>query len=94
MLFRNITFPLLSPTTFFLLIIAVIGTFKEFNSVYVMTRGGPGDATELASLYIFSQMFEFNRYGYSAALSFILFAVILVLTVVQNRAAGSRVVYD
>ena len=93
-LFRNITFPLLSPTTFFLLVIAVIGTFKEFNSVYVMTRGGPGDATELASLYIFSQMFEFNRYGYSAALSFILFAVILVLTVIQNRAAGSRVVYD
>ena len=93
-LFRSITFPLLSPTTFFLLVIAVIGTFKEFNSVYVMTRGGPGDATELASLYIFSQMFEFNRYGYSAALSFILFAVILVLTVVQNRAAGSRVVYD
>ncbi len=93
-LFRNITFPLLSPTTFFLLILAVIGTFKEFNSVYVMTRGGPGNATELASLYIFQQMFEFTRYGYSAALSFILFAVILVLTVVQNRTAGSRVVYD
>ena len=93
-LFRNITLPLLSPTTFFLLILTVIGTFKAFNQIYVMTRGGPAGATETSSLYIFRQMYEFNRYGYSAALSFILFAVILALTVAQNRFAGSRVVYD
>jgi ABC-type sugar transport system permease subunit len=86
--------PLLSPTTFFLLILTVIGTFKAFNHIYVMTRGGPAGATETSSLYIFRQMYEFNRYGYSAALSFVLFAVILVLTIAQNRFAGSRVVYD
>ncbi|MBI1802534.1 MAG: sugar ABC transporter permease [Chloroflexi bacterium] len=93
-LFRNITLPLLSPTTFFLLILTVIGSFKAFNHIYVMTRGGPGDATTTASLFIFRQLFEFNRYGYSAALSFVLFAVILLLTIFQNRVAGSRVVYD
>ena len=93
-LFRNITLPLLSPTTFFLLILTVIGTFKAFNQIYVMTRGGPGISTETSSLFIFRQMYEFNRYGYSAALSFILFAVILALTIAQNRFAGSRVVYD
>ena len=93
-LFRHITLPLLSPTTFFLLILTVIGTFKAFNHIYVMTRGGPAGATETSSLYIFRQMYEFNRYGYSAALSFILFAVILVLTIAQNRFAGNRVVYD
>lgn len=93
-LFRNITLPLLSPTTFFLLLLTVIGTFKAFNHIYVMTRGGPSGATETSSLYIFSQMFEFQRYGYSAALSFILFTVILVITIIQNRVAGSRVVYD
>jgi multiple sugar transport system permease protein len=93
-LFRNITFPLLSPTTFFLLIFTVIGTFKAFNHVWVMTEGGPGDATTTASVLIFQQLYQNNRYGYSAALAFILFAVILLLTVVQNRLAGRRVVYE
>jgi multiple sugar transport system permease protein len=93
-LFRYITFPLLSPTTFFLLIITVIGTFKAFNHLYVMTQGGPGDATTNASIFIFKQMFENNKYGYSAALSFIVFVVIMALTIVQNQLAGKRVVYD
>ncbi|MBI4675436.1 MAG: sugar ABC transporter permease [Chloroflexi bacterium] len=93
-LFRHITFPLLSPTTFFLLILTVIGTFQAFNHIYVMTLGGPGDATKTASIFIFEQLFQFNRYGYSAALSFILFFVILLLTIAQNRAAKNRVVYE
>ena len=93
-LFRSITFPLLSPTTFFLVILTVIGTFKAFNHIFVMTQGGPGDATTTASIFIFKQLFEYNRYGYSAALSFLLFFVILLLTVLQNRFAGRRVVYD
>ncbi len=92
-LFRHITVPLLSPTTFFLSIITVIGTFKAFNHIYVMTMGGPGTATTTASIYIFRQLYEFNRYGYSAALSFILFSAILVLTILQNRFAGRRVIY-
>lgn len=93
-LFRHITFPLLSPTTFFLLILTVIGTFKAFNHIYVMTQGGPGTTTTTASIFIFQQLYQFNRYGYSAALSFILFAVIMVLTIVQNTVAGRRVHYD
>lgn len=93
-LFRHITLPLLSPTTFFLLILTVIGTFKAFNHIYVMTQGGPVDTTKTASIFIFDQLFKFNRYGYSAALSFILFFVILILTIVQNRIAGRRVIYD
>jgi len=91
--FRQITLPLLSPTTYFLLIFTVIGSFKAFNHIYVMTQGGPGNATMTASVFIFKQLFEDNRYGYSAALSFLLFAVILVLTIVQKRFAGRRVVY-
>ncbi len=93
-LFRNITIPLLSPTTFFLLIFTVIGTFKAFNHIWVMTEGGPGDATTTTSVLIFQQLYQANRYGYSAALAFILFAVILLLTLVQNQLAGRRVVYD
>ncbi len=92
-LFRRITIPLLSPTTFFLLVYTVIGTFKAFNHIYIMTWGGPGNATTTASVLIFQQMYQYNRYGYSAALSFILFSVILVVTILQNRFAGRSVVY-
>ena len=93
-LFRRITIPLLSPTTFFLVILTVIGTFKAFNHIYVMTMGGPGDATTVSSILIFEQMYQYNRYGYSATLSFILFAVILALTIMQNRLARNRVIYS
>ncbi|MHB1354482.1 MAG: carbohydrate ABC transporter permease [Anaerolineae bacterium] len=93
-LFRYITLPLLSPTTFFLLLITIIGTFKAFNHIYIMTKGGPGDATTTASIFIFNQMVVYNRYGYSAAISFIVFAVILGLTILQNRIASKQVVYD
>lgn len=93
-LFRRITIPLLSPTTFFLLLYTVIGTFKAFNHIYVMTMGGPGDATTTASIFIFQQMYQYNRYGYSAALSFILFSVILIVTIIQNRFASRSVVYS
>ena len=92
-LFRHITLPLLSPTTYFLLIFTVIGTFKAFNHIYIMTQGGPGDSTTTASILIFKQLYQLNQYGYSAALSFLLFFVILVLTIVQNRLVGRQVVY-
>lgn len=94
MSFRHITLPLLSPTTYFLLVFTIIGTFKAFNHVYVMTGGGPTNSTMTASIFIFKQLFEFNRYGYSAALSFLLFFVILILTITQSRFAGRRVVYS
>jgi ABC-type sugar transport system permease subunit len=93
-IFRYITLPLLSPTTFFLTLITVIGTFKAFNHIYIMTQGGPGDATTTASIFIFQQLVTYNRYGYSAAISFIVFIVILLLTILQNKLAGDRVIYD
>lgn len=93
-LVRHITLPLLSPTTFFLLTFTIIGTFKAFNHIYIMTQGGPGDATTTASIFIFEQFYQFNRYGYSAALSFVLFFIILLLTIVQSRLADRWVVYE
>jgi multiple sugar transport system permease protein len=93
-LMRHITFPLMSPTIFFLLVVTVIGTFKAFNHIFVMTGGGPANATQTASVLIFQQLYANNRYGYSAALSFILFTVILTLTLLQNHFAGRRVVYE
>jgi multiple sugar transport system permease protein len=93
-LFRHITLPLLSPTIFFLLILTVIGVFKAFNHIFIMTGGGPNDTTRVSSIYIFDQLLQPARYGYSAALSIFLGALILLITIIQNRVAGSRVVYD
>ncbi|MCL5994607.1 MAG: sugar ABC transporter permease [Chloroflexi bacterium] len=90
-LFRHITLPLLSPTTFFLSLITIIGTFKAFNHIWVMTQGDNGTLT--ASVLIYRQMYEFQRAGYASALAFLLFTVILIVTILQNRVAGQRVNY-
>jgi multiple sugar transport system permease protein len=90
-LFRFITFPLISPTTFFLSLITVIGTFKAFNHIYVMTQGGNG--TQVASILIFDKVYKFQRQGEAAALAFLLMTVILVVTIVQNRLGKNRVNY-
>ena len=90
-LFRHITLPLLSPTTFFLSLITIIGTFKAFNHIWVMTQGVNGTTT--ASVLIYRQMYESQRAGYASALAFLLFTAILIITIVQNRVAGQRVNY-
>lgn len=90
-LMRHITLPLLSPTTFFISLITVIGTFKAFNHIWVMTQGDNGTTT--ASILIYSQMYEYQRAGYASALAFLLFTVILIVTILQNRIASQRVVY-
>lgn len=90
-LFRNITLPLLSPTTFFLSLITIIGVFKAFNHIWVMTQGVNGTTT--ASILIYRQMYESQRAGYASALAFLLFTVILIVTIIQNRVAGQRVNY-
>jgi multiple sugar transport system permease protein len=90
-LFKDITLPLLSPTTFFLSLITIIGTFKAFNHIWVMTQGSNGTTT--ASILIYRQMYEFQRAGYASALAFLLFTVILIVTIIQNRVAGQQVNY-
>ncbi|PJF47134.1 MAG: sugar ABC transporter permease [Chloroflexi bacterium] len=90
-LFRHITWPLLSPTTFFVVLITVIGTLKAFNHIWVMTQGDNG--TQTASILIYRQFYEFQRAGYASALAFLLSAVILLVTILQNRAAAERVNY-
>ncbi|BCX02440.1 MAG: ABC transporter permease [Candidatus Roseilinea sp.] len=89
--FRYITWPLLSPTTFFVVLITVIGTLKAFNHIWVMTQGDNG--TQTASILIYRQFYEFQRAGYASALAFLLSAVILLVTLLQNRVAAERVNY-
>ena len=92
-IFRYITFPLLSPTTYFLSLIAVIGTFKAFNQIWVMRLDAALGTTDTLSVVIFDEFFTKLRYGYASAMAFVLFAIILGLTYLNNKKVGSRVFY-
>jgi multiple sugar transport system permease protein len=91
--FRFITFPLLSPTTYFLSLVGVMGTFKSFNTIWVMRTGQALGTTDTFSIVVFQEFFEKSRYGYASALAFVLFGIILVLTFINTRIQGSRVFY-
>jgi multiple sugar transport system permease protein len=91
--FRNITLPLLSPTTFFLSMLSIIGTFKAFTHIYVLRRQAAGKEIDTMSVHIFNQLYAANDPGYAAALAFMLFGMILVLTLVQNRLTREQVFY-
>lgn len=90
---RHITLPLLSPTIYFLSLIAVIGTFKAFNHVYIMRDALALGTMDTFSVAIFDTFFSKNRFGYATSMAFVLFAVILSLTYINNKIQGSRVFY-
>lgn len=91
--FRYITLPLLSPVTFYLALIAFIGTFKAFNHIYVMRVPSALGTVDVTSVAIFDTFYKANQYGYAAAQAIILFFIILGLTLVQNKVLGERVFY-
>jgi len=92
--FRAITLPLLSPTTFFLLIINLIGAFQFFDLAYVMTQGGPGDATRTIVYYIYDTAFHFFRFGYGSTIAILLFVILAALTLIQVRVSRRWVFYQ
>ncbi len=91
--FFAVTLPLLTPTIFFNLVLSMISTFQTFTSAFVATNGGPLDATLFLVLYIYHQAFELFHMGYAAALAWVLFLVILVLTVLLFRSQRFWVFY-
>lgn len=91
--FRHITLPLLSPTTYFLTLIAVIGTFKAFNHIWVLRNGAALGTTDTATIVIFQEFFRNTRYGYASALAIVLMGVVLVLTLINQRIGQKRVFY-
>ncbi|MBV9615834.1 MAG: sugar ABC transporter permease [Ktedonobacteraceae bacterium] len=92
--FFQVTLPLLNPTLFFVLVTTIIGSFQIFDTVYVMTQGGPANATNTINFYIFRQAFQFFHTGFAAALSMLLFAILLVVTLAQALYFSKRTVYD
>jgi len=92
--FRHITFPMLTPTTFFIFITGVIGGFQGgFQAAYVMTQGGPDGATSTVSYYIYNHAFQWFNMGYAAAISVVLFGLVFVVTLVNWKFGGKKVNY-
>ena len=82
-IFRKITIPMLSPTIFFVVIITIISSFQVFDLIYLMTEGGPFDSTNVLVYAIYKNAFEFFKVGKASAIAYVLFAIILVLTLIQ-----------
>jgi multiple sugar transport system permease protein len=88
--FWHITIPMLAPTLLFVAVITMIGYFQLFAEPYVMTQGGPLRATTSVVLLMYEEGFRWWRMGYAAALAFVLFAVILIATLLQTRLQRVR----
>ena len=85
--------PLLKPITLYLLVIDTIGSFQVFTNIYIMTRGGPANATMTVVYLIFRTAFDFFSYGPASAQAMALFVMILVLAIAQYRWLGTDVEY-
>ena len=90
----HITLPMLSPTTFFVLIISIIGSFQVFELVFIMTQAGPANATNTLVYYIYQNGFQFYQMGYASAAAMILFGIVLIITMVQYATQNRWVHYD
>jgi multiple sugar transport system permease protein len=91
--FWNITIPMCTPAILFVLITDLIGTFQSFTLPWLLTEGGPNNATELYGLYLYRNAFRFFKMGYASALAWILFLVIVIFTILVFRSSARWVYY-
>jgi multiple sugar transport system permease protein len=91
---RNITLPLMTPVIFFTMLTGVIGSFQVFTQAYVMTNGGPNNASLFYILYLYRNAFRYWRMGYASAQAWIMFLILLVLTVILLRTSSRWVYYE
>jgi len=89
--FWHITIPMLAPTTFFIMIMSMISSFQVFDLVYVLTSGGPLGSTKVLVFYVYEYAFKFFEMGYASAISYFLFALLFILTMIQIRYMKSKV---
>lgn len=91
--FRFITVPLLSPTIFFVVVITCISSFQVFDLIYMMTQGGPLDSTNVLVYAVYKNAFEYFKIGQASAIAYVLFTIILVLTLIQWKLR-KKLVYN
>lgn len=92
--FFHVTLPLLNPTMFFVLVTNFISSFQLFDTVYAMTKGGPAGSTNVLNYYIFKEAFQFFHAGYASALSMLLFAILMLVTLLLALYFRNRTTYD
>jgi multiple sugar transport system permease protein len=92
--FRNVTLPLITPVIFFNLILGIINSFQVFTSAFIITQGGPYNATLFYFLYLYRNAFQYFKMGYASALAWLLFFIILAFTMVQVRLSDRWVYYE
>jgi multiple sugar transport system permease protein len=92
--FRHVTLPLLTPVIFFNFVIGFIGAIQTFAEPYVMTKGGPENSTLLLGLYLYQTAFGYLQMGYAAAIAWIMFLIIFILTLIQLRLSSFWVYYE
>jgi multiple sugar transport system permease protein len=91
---RSVTLPMLSPVIFFNVIMAIIASFQIFTQAYVMTGGGPGDATRFYVLYLYNNAFDLHQMSYASAMAWLLLLIILGLTLLVMRGSRRFVYYE
>ena len=92
--FIHITLPMLSPILFFGITITLITSFQTFDQVFVLTQGGPGEATNILGLYVYANAFRYFKMGYGASVAVVLFVIVLVITTLQFRGQKRWVYYE
>jgi ABC-type sugar transport system permease subunit len=90
---RHVTIPMISPVILFNIVMGIIGAFQVFAEPYIMTRGGPEDKTRFVAMFIYDQAFQYQRLGYASAVAWVLFLVIVALTMLALRLSRERVYY-
>jgi multiple sugar transport system permease protein len=83
--FRHVTLPLLTPTIYFVVVMTFIGSFGVFSQIYIMTEGGPGQATTTIIYYVYTNAFRYFEIGYADVLAIAFFIVVFVFTIVQTQ---------
>ena len=81
--FFNVTLPMITPTVFLTVVMTVIGSLKVFGQIYVMTQGGPSNSTKVLVYYIWEKAFKLFQFGYASSLAYVLFVIVLILTLLQ-----------
>jgi multiple sugar transport system permease protein len=92
--FWKITLPMVSPTLFFVLMVTLINAFQAFDSICLLTQGGPEHSTEVLVYWMFKNAFEFYKIGPASAIAYIIFIIILVLTVIQWQLRKRWVLHE
>ncbi|WP_336885192.1 sugar ABC transporter permease [Caldalkalibacillus salinus] len=91
--FLHVTLPLLAPTTFFVTIMSVINSFQVFDTVYLMTGGGPGRSSSVIVHYLYQNAFEYFKMGYASAMAYVLFFLVFIFTIIQFWRHKKKSVY-